>query len=240
MLQSQAERNVKPATVHSMRFAVSLSHISRAAHLCLAAFFLTMTWLCYTVSTRARSRAHCCGNHVVCVRYTCDLTWDILLLFFWALMLAAVACGLAFYDKLVDVVDKARAEIEERHVPGSALPGPLTGVRLEDMTRAQREALLNLGNKAGVVSTNDLDTYSKLSRGAEIFLDSGRIILIVVVALAAIQVVSFIITAALSGANRNTVRKQMNDVALPVAQVPKPVVDMGRLPVPVAAKPIVY
>jgi hypothetical protein len=157
-------------------------------------------------------------------------------------MLAAVAGGLAFYDKLVNFVNNTKAEVEDRYVPRSSLPvsGPLKDMRVENMTRAQKEALLGLGKSAGVVSTTDFDTYNKFSRGAEMFLENGRIILIVAVALAAFQVVSFIITAALSSANRNTLREQMRDIALPVAQAPKPVVDMGmgHLPVPVAAKPI--
>jgi hypothetical protein len=202
-----------------------------------------MTWLCYTASPRARSRAHCCGNRVVCSRYTCDLTWDILLLIFWALMLAAVAGGLAFYPKLVDFVNKEKAAVVARHIPRDSLPEPLKNLQLDNLTQTQRDMLLKVGEAAGVVSKTDVSTYMKLNKGAEVFLSSGRIVLIVAVALAAFQVVSFIITAALSSANRNTLRGESDAVAvLPVCQAPKQVVDMGRLQAHagVAAKTIVY
>lgn len=65
-----------------------------------AAFILSLTWLVFTASPRARSRAYCIGNHTLCVRYTCDMTWDILLVFFWTAMLAVVASGLAAFDDL--------------------------------------------------------------------------------------------------------------------------------------------
>lgn len=60
-----------------------------------------MTWLVFTASSRARARAHCCGNHAPCLRYSCDMAWDIVLVLFWALMLALMAANLHFVDHLV-------------------------------------------------------------------------------------------------------------------------------------------
>lgn len=68
-----------------------------------AALILSLTWLVYTASPKARSRAHCCGNRAPCASYTCDMCWDIVLVLFWALMLAGLAGGLAVYDRLVQV-----------------------------------------------------------------------------------------------------------------------------------------
>jgi hypothetical protein len=143
--------------------------------------------------------------------YTCDLTWDILLLFFWALMLAAVAGGLAFYSKLVDFMNGKNQVLQVDFY---------------------------------------LTSTTKMSKGAEMFVDNGKIILIVAVVLAAIMVVSLIITAALSAANRSTLRGEDMQVVLPVHQAPKQVVMMVGDTVPVndghvrvqsvAAKPIAY
>jgi hypothetical protein len=141
--------------------------------------------------------------------YTCDLTWDILLLFFWALMLAAVAGGLAFYSKLVDFMNGKNQVLQVDFY---------------------------------------LTSTTKMSKGAEMFVDNGKIILIVAGVLAAIMVVSLIITAALSAANRSTLRREDMQVVLPVHQAPKQVVMMVGDTVPVndghvrvqsvAAKPI--
>jgi hypothetical protein len=170
-----------------------------------AAFLLTATWLSYTASPHARADASCCGSNALCVDYTCDLTWDILLLFFWALMLAAVAGGLAFYSKLVEFMNGKNQVLQVDFY---------------------------------------LTSTTKMSKGAEMFVDNGKIILIVAVVLAAIMVVSLIITAALSAANRSTLRGEDMQVVLPVHQAPKQVVMMvtnGQTGVQsVMAKPIAY
>ena len=89
-----------------------------------------------------------------------------------------------------------------------------------------------------------LTSTTKMSKGAEMFVDNGKIILIVAVVLAAVMVVSLIITAALSFANRSTLRGEGMQVVLPVHQAPKQVVMMmsnghtgGQS---VMAKPISY
>lgn len=179
-----------------------------AAHLSLAALALSLTWLVYTASPRARSRAHCCGNRAVCARYTCDVAWDVLLLLFWALMLAAVAGSLALYGRLGELVDEMRAELEDRHIPRSSLPGPLKGVRWQDLSPIQKAVAGRLANEASIVSSKDLNTYERLSSGAEVFLDKGRVVLLVAVVLASVQVASLVASAALSGAHRKALRRE--------------------------------
>jgi hypothetical protein len=95
-----------------------------------------------------------------------------------------------------------------------------------------------------------LTSNTKMSNNAEMFVNNGKIILIVAVVLAAVMVVSLIITAALSAANRSTLRGEDMQVVLPVHQAPKPVVMMVGDTVPVSdghtrmqsvmAKPITY
>lgn len=89
-----------------------------------------------------------------------------------------------------------------------------------------------------------LTSTTKMSKGAEMFVDNRKTILIVAVVLAAVMVVSLIITAALSAVTRSTLRGEDMQVVLPVHQAPKQVVMMvsdGHNGVQsVMAKPIAY
>jgi hypothetical protein len=83
---------------------ITIGLLFAAAPSCHAAFILACTWLAYTTSPKARSRASCCGNYTPCTNYTCDLTWDILLLIFWVVMLGIVAAGLSLFDFLIKII----------------------------------------------------------------------------------------------------------------------------------------
>ena len=65
-----------------------------------------------------------------------------------------------------------------------------------------------------------------LSKAASMIVEQGRTVLVVAVALASVQVVTFIITAALSSANRNTLRAEAHAEVLPIVAAPKPAAAM--------------
>jgi hypothetical protein len=184
-----------------------------------AAFILACTWLAYTTSPKARSKAHCCGNHIICANYSCDLTWDVLLVFFWIVMLAALGAGLYFFDESIQLI--------RQKVPFIFL--------LEKVTRQLAPA-----DRAGVDSFTkeqysvSLQTAEELSRATNIFLNHGKIVLIVAVVLAAVQLVSLVITAALSASVRTCLRGEACKEALPMCAPKDVIIDRHG----VSAKPI--
>jgi hypothetical protein len=82
-----------------------------------------------------------------------------------------------------------------------------------------------------------LNEVAKLSSAAKIFLKNGRIVLIVAVVLAAVQVVSLVFTAALSASMRNRLRGEGRMDVLPKAatDAPKDVAFEGRGAAPITA-----
>jgi hypothetical protein len=210
-----------------------------ALHVChLAAFILALVWLIYTASPKARSRAHCFGNNIICARYTCDMTWDILFVFFWLFMLAAVAAGLAVWNTFVSYLN-SNSDIFAASKPyksdGTWVGYPDTGSSFSSKHIQLSVAGPSTGKSAQVPAP------------VSAVLDNARTVLIVAVVLAAIQVVSLIITAALSSTTRNTLRLEAHAEVLPVT-APQPVPGMyagkqqfapasGLMDVP--AKPIV-
>ncbi len=53
---------------------------------------LSITWLVFTASSQARSKANSCGNPVPCATYTCDFAWDIVFSLLWLTLLILTAC----------------------------------------------------------------------------------------------------------------------------------------------------
>lgn len=120
----------------------------------------------------------------------------------------------------MQVVDDTRAELVDRHIPRSNLPGPLKDICWGDLSASQQALARRAADAAGIVSKKDLKTYDSLSKVAEMFLDRGRVVLIVAVVLAAVQVASLIITAALSSANRNALREDSDELPTVVPTAP--------------------
>lgn len=170
------------------------------------------------------------------------MAWDIVLVLFWAFMLALVSFCLAVYDGAILSVqlqiDNAQQELYKstsfgaRYSSAGFYPNP------------------SYNNKYGSSSykygSSASDTDTQISSAANMVLEQGRAILIAAIVLASVQFVSFIITAALSSANRNALRTQAHAEELPmtVPQVVPGMVaglasygHMKRQP-DVAAKPI--
>lgn len=201
-----------------------------------AAFILPLTWLILTAAPKARARAHCCGNHVLCVRYTCDMAWDIVLVLFWAFMLALVSFWLAVYDGAVisvqNQIDNAQHELYR-----SSSSSPYSDIYISSSDRSK------YGSSSYKYGSSSSDT--EITSAAKLVLEQGRAILIAAIVLASVQFLSFVITAALSSANRNALRAQAHVEALPMT-APQVVPGMVAGPAPyaqkwqpdVAAKPI--
>lgn len=57
---------------------------------------MDIVWLVFTASPRARARS-CGGNRLPCLRYTCDMSWDTVFTFAWAINLALCGVSVVFY-----------------------------------------------------------------------------------------------------------------------------------------------
>jgi NADH:ubiquinone oxidoreductase subunit 3 (subunit A) len=172
------------------------------------------------------------------------MTWDILLLIFWLFMLAAVAAGLAVWNIFLGYINST-----SDHISTASSSKPYTsdstwvGYDYHSGSSYTSTSTLSIsGPSTGRSSTQVPATVSAV-------LDNARTVLIVAVVLAAIQVVSLVVTAALSSATRNALRLEAHGDVLPMS-APKPVLGMyagkpvqftssGHVMKDVPAKPIV-
>jgi hypothetical protein len=153
------------------------------------------------------------------VRYTCDMTWDILLVFFWALMLAAVAGGLAVFDSALNFFNNVSQPGSSWGLASNYYSG-YGSERIYLSSSPTQPSYSSMSNRASVKDDGTL------SKAASMVVEQGRTVLVVAVALASVQLISFIITAALSSANRNALRAEAHAGVLPIVSAPKPVAAM--------------